>query len=634
MATSAVAVELATAAGRPPRLESIVVDGRRTRVLDRGPQLVVDGVRLSPDALHLIGEPQVDPTTGGVRWREAAADPRIDLDWVVAPVDDVVRFEGSVLGAGRLDLLEYHWDMDAGPRVGAGTSDSPVPLAGLGQPVFGPGWFSAIEHPGAHNRATPHGVRLGIPLVAPLHGSTPFPLPGLVIGRARQARELDDFWDYIDTIRARPARLVVLANNWYQLGSVGRMDEASVVAELGGFDEVEARAGLRLDHYCLDDPWDGSWEPATGLWGRLDPDRFPNGVTALAQAAGGAQRLGLWVGPWGGYFDRKDRRVGWGAAHGYETHEGSWPRLCPAGDAYRAHLIRALSGWASAGIGYWKLDGVQFDCPETGHGHAVGEAGRTDQMDRFARLLQEVRAANPAAVLTFTTGSNPSPWWLRHADFLWRGGLDDDAPEQFDGPPSERFDTYIDSCLDALRHTAVPVSAIVTFSLVENQVRGYRDSGGAGEATSPAWSRHCWLLAGRGSLHHDLYVGPGSLSEAEWDVLAGALRWVGHHQVALARSRMFGGRPQAGEAYGFAGWAGGRFAGCIRNPSAAESEIDVSPGALGLATPATAVEMAWGRSAHARSIGLPAATVVLEPFEVAVFSGEARDTARGKLGPG
>jgi hypothetical protein len=313
--------------------------------------------------------------------------------------------------------------------------------------------------------------------------------------------------------------------------------------------------------------------------------------------------------------------VAWGGEHGYEVHGGSWPRLCPAGDAYRAHLADCLTAFTRAGVGYWKLDGVQFDCHETGHGHPVGAAGRTDQMDRFAALLDRARAVDPEVVLAFTSGSNPSPWWLRHADFLWRGGLDDDAPDEYEGGRHEAFATYIDSCLDAFRLTGVPVSAVVTFSLIENGVRAYRNDGEGLDA----WERHCWLLAGRGTLHHDLYVAPDALSAAEWQVLARVLAWARHHERVLARSRMVGGRPQAGEAYGFVSTGADRLIACLRNPSARPQALSVP-----VEGEVADVEAVHGPAVRIESGGLVAE---LGPFDVALVT--ARwwpGTARGLPG--
>ena len=241
-------------------------------------------------------------------------------------------------------------------------------------------------------------------------------------------------------------------------------------------------------------------------------------------------------------------------------------------------------------------------------------------MDRFAGLLDAVRAVDPAVVLTFTTGSNPSPWWLRHADFLWRGGLDDDAPAEFEGNRHERFATYIDTCLEALRHTAVPISAIVTFSVVQNQARAYRED----DADPGSWERHCWFLAGRGTHHHDLYVAPDSLSGREWDALAAALRWARANQRVLARSRMIGGRPAAGEPYGFVSVGQGQVVLCLRNPSGRTRALSVpSADLIGPGTSARDLTSVWGRPdtvprelAEGQTV-----SVELEPFEVVLVSG-------------
>ena len=237
------------------------------------------------------------------------------------------------------------------------------------------------------------------------------------------------------------------------------------------------------------------------------------GLPAL-QVAGGAKSIGLWIGPFGGYGDRQVARVAWARDQGGEV-EAPYGLLCVAGDRYGSELARTIAAWTAAGVGYWKLDGLRFGCAEPGHGHPTGAGGRTAQMDRFERVMGAARRADPDVVVAFTSGSNPSPWWLRTADFLWRGGLDDSGTG-FPGPRHESFATYIDARLHLLRRCAVPVSAIVTFSVVESEACRYRDPG----ESLADWTRHCWLIVGRGTQHHDLYVSPGSLSEAEWAALA------------------------------------------------------------------------------------------------------------------
>ncbi|MDP1806195.1 MAG: hypothetical protein Q8K72_13570, partial [Acidimicrobiales bacterium] len=470
----------------------------------------------------------------------------------------------------------------------------PVPYnagpVGLGQPLFAKGFFAGVEHPMAENLATDAGAACALPLAVDL-GPQPYRTPATVVG----AGGLDDFWDYLDTLRPVPPRLVTLSNNWYHLGAPVTMDEASVRAEVDGFAGVAERHGLHLDFVALDDGWEGEWDAATGLWGRMAPSRFPAGMTPLGS------RIGLWLSAFGGYGARRDARLAWARQHGYEIDRTA-NLLCAAGTRYRAHLVDALTRWTEAGVAYWKLDGMSFSCAETDHGHVTGAGARTAQVDLFLGLVRVIRDIRPDAVVAFTIGSHPSPWWLSAVDFVWRGGLDDNAARQ-PGSRLDRFDTYIDTCLQAYRPAAFPVSALVTFSTVESEAASYRGADGGPDG----WARHCWLAAGRGTLHQDLYVAPDSLTEPEWAVLAEALAWERRHQGVLARSRLVLGDPSAGEVYGFVARRGEEAIACIRNPSDRPQPLGAAwPDLLGFTPPAL----------HTR-YGRPAEDLTsLDPFEV------------------
>lgn len=259
-------------------------------------------------------------------------------------------------------------------------------------------------------------------------------------------------------------------------------------------------------------------------------------------------------------------------------------------------------------MGYWKLDGMSFTCAETDHGHVTGPGARTALADLFVELVGAIRAVRPDAVVAFTIGSHPSPWWLSTVDFVWRGGLDDTAAKQ-PGSRLDRFDTYIDTCLQAYRPAAFPVSGLVTFSIVETEAASYR--AGAGP---DGWARHCWLAVGRGTLHQDLYVAPDSLTEAEWAVLAEALSWARARQHVLARSRFVLGDPSAGEVYGFVARRGDEAVACLRNPSDRPQPVGAGwPELLGF-TPA-AVRTRYGRPAEE--------VTVLEPLEVLLVEADA-----------
>jgi GNAT superfamily N-acetyltransferase len=158
------------------------------------------------------------------------------------------------------------------------------------------------------------------------------------------------------------------------------------------------------------------------------------------------------------------------------------------------------------------------------------------------------------------------------------------------------------------RPAAMPVSALVPFSIVESEAASYRDARSGPEG----WARHCWLAAGRGTLHHDLYVAPDSLSDGEWAVLSEALRWARDHHDVLARSRMVLGDPAAGEVYGFAARRGHRATLCLRNPAAVPQPVDAALPDLLDFEPA-AIRTVYGRP----PAGLE--PITLDPFEVLVL---------------
>jgi hypothetical protein len=594
--------------GGRPRTTGLSVDGVEVPV--DGPELalVVDGRRLTDADLDASA---VDATADGSRlaWTlGGGADLSVRMVVEADRAAGVVRSRAEVTGRGRLEAVEQlDWP---GPTC-TGWADTGEPVAynagppGLGQPVFGPGFFAGIEHPAAETLlgAGGRGCRCALPVAVDL-GTEPFRTPAAVVG----AGGPDDFWDYLDTLRPVPPRLVTLANNWYHLGAPGLMDEAAVVAERDGFERVARRHGPALDFRCLDDGWEGDWEEPTGLWGRMAPTRFPSGLAPLGPG------IGLWLSPFGGYGGRCQDRVAWAEAHGLEV-EAAAGVLCPAGNRYRRHLRTVLARWTAAGVGYWKLDGVRFACQDPAHGHAVGPGSRTAQVDGFRDLVAGIRAVRPDAVVAFTIGSWPSPWWLGTVDFLWRGGLDDTAADH-PGSRLDRFDTYIDCCLQAYRGAALPVSALVTFSVVEAAGASYRDPGPDGLAR---WARHCWLAVGRGTLHQDLYVAPDSLSEPEWEVLAAALAWARDNQEVLARSRMVLGDPGTGAIYGFAARRGPAATAGLRNPSDRPQSVDCDWASL-LGFPAgTALALT------ARHGALPPDTgrLTMAPFEVLVVEARA-----------
>jgi hypothetical protein len=81
---------------------------------------------------------------------------------------------------------------------------------------------------------------------------------------------------------------------------------------------------------------------------------------------------------------------------------------------------------------------------------------------------------------------------------------------------------------------------------------------------------------------------------------------------------MVGGRPQAGEPYGFVSIAGGEAVICARNPSARPQTMALTAPNLFGGTVAD-VQPVWGRT-----VGRTLDALELEPFEVVLLTGRWR----------
>jgi hypothetical protein len=184
-------------------------------------------------------------------------------------------------------------------------------------------------------------------------------------------------------------------------------------------------------------------------------------------------------------------------------------------------------------------------------------------MDSLMEVFAAWRQAKPDLLIGYTSGSSPSPFWLQHADYIWRGGADDSHMGA--GEPFDRHNTFIDTCLYAHRASDVPLSAFVTFDIVQDRISGNSDD---------VFEKGAWWLAARTSLHHDWYVHASDLIRERWTVLARVGRWAKSHERVFQYSRMVGGDPARGEIYGFSAFdkVGGTLA--LRNPSAEARRLD------------------------------------------------------------
>jgi len=424
---------------------------------------------------------------------------------------------------------------------------------GCGQVVFFRSFFCAVAHPAAENFCSKEWVSCSIPAEIRLRSGALYSFQPFLIGAGREGAMRRAFHRCLWGLRGRPERMIFLVNDWYW------KDKSRTLEDLKKFAAVKQKTGVPIDSFTLDDGWSTYTNKEAGLWGALLESRFSCTWEDLS-AAGRKADIGvsLWFGPIGGYGYRP-RRLPLARALGYEINGD---KLCLAGRKYRKYVEEVFSKWAKRGMDYIKVDGFWPDCRKAGHGHPTGPGGAPARMDALAEVFSAWLRAKPDLRIAYTSGSNPSPFWLLHADYLWRGGADDAFLGK--GEPIDRYTTYIDACLWRLRKTCVPIGAFVTFDLVTRRILPSSDQ---------ALSRGFWWLAARTSLHHDWYVHPDDLSLSQWRALARAATWARSHQEVFRFGRMIGGEVRKGEIYGFAAFNGKAGTLAFRNPSLQEKKI-------------------------------------------------------------
>jgi hypothetical protein len=374
------------------------------------------------------------------------------------------------------------------------------------------------------------------------------------------------FWRYLDRVRAAAERPYVLYNSWYDFRSpddkVGPdriLNETNLVRAAGILGRKLVREqGTRLDAFVLDDGWDtyaGPWE--------LSPEQFPHGLAPVAEALKPMEaRLGIWIGPIGGYNRRADR-VNWLREHGYETVDGE---MCVAGEHYKALLKKRVADFIRKdGVAYFKWDGIQFSCSEPGHGHLPDVYSRRAVMRAVTELCREARSATKDMFLNITSGTWLSPWWVRYADAIWMQGQDYGFADVPSITRRDRSTTYRDSVLydDLRKHDLwFPVSSLMTHGVIRARISPFADPA----EPLDKFTDEVALYAARGIAMWELYISPDLLTDGEWKVEASAIRWLKANFETLKTVEMIGGDPRRHEAYGYAHFRGRRGIVAARNP--------------------------------------------------------------------
>ncbi|SPE42168.1 hypothetical protein SBA3_500033 [Candidatus Sulfopaludibacter sp. SbA3] len=295
---------------------------------------------------------------------------------------------------------------------------------------------------------------------------------------------------------------------------------------------------MTLDSYLFDDGWD---DPAS-LWNFHSG--FPQGFANVAKAAASYRAgIGVWMSPWGGYGKPKQDRVRFGGEQGFEIQDGGFALSGPK--YYRRFDEVCRRMMTEFGVNQFKFDG-------TGNANKVSPGSQFDSdFDAAIHLIGDLRQARPDLYVNLTTGTYPSPFWLRYADSIWRGGEDHDFAGV--GTWRQKWITYRDA--DTFRHV---VSAGPLFPINSLMLHGMIYASKAknlGDDPASDFRSEVRDYFGTGTQLQEMYISPNLLSEQNWDDLAEAAKWSRGNAATLVDTHWIGGDPAKLEPYGWAAWS-------------------------------------------------------------------------------
>ena len=475
-----------------------------------------------------------------------------------------------------------------------------------GSPIVGRDVFTGFENPLSKCTVAAGLASCSLPRELPLPAGHEVTYSS-VIGVTPPGQLRRGFLNYLERERAHPYRTFLHYNTWYDLGYFNKYDQAGVLDRIQAFGtELQKKRGVILDSFLFDDGWD---DPKT-LWGFHSG--FPEGLKPFSEAAAKySVAPGIWMSPWGGYGKPHDERIQYGKEQGFETNREGFEL---SGTKYysRFHDV-CMQMIRKYGVNQFKFDG-------TGNVNTVISGSQFDSdFDAAIHLIEDLRAAKPDIYINLTTGTYPSPFWLRYADSIWRGGEDHDFAGV--GPWREKWITYRDAETYERVVKAGPLYPLNSLMLHGLIYARYAKNLTTDPSDDFAAEVHDYF--GTGTQLQEMYITPSLLNKENWDTLAEAAKWSRQNADVLRDTHWIGGDPAKLEVYGWASWSARKAILVLRNPSDTTQQFPLDVGQAfeiptGGATRFRA-KSPWEKDATAQLVELSAGVThvfSLAPFEV------------------
>ncbi len=522
---------------------------------------LADGHTISAGDMHLLAAPDeqalpvdakasrlADRLPGqGVRASFGDADGRFRIDW------QLVQREGSAYlrEVVTITALKQDEHITSVSLLPAEAASAAVDGNVKGSPVVAGQMYVGFEDPLSDSEVRGKHVALTMARSLPLRKGQSITYSA-VAGVVRDGQLRRDFAAYIERERAHPYRPFLHYNSWYDIGYFTPYTEAQALDRINTFgEELSVKRGVKLDSFLFDDGWDdrsGSWN--------FSKD-FPRGFAPLRDAAAKYDAApGMWLSPWGGYGQPAKERADRGAKSGYEVIDDG---LALSGPKYYQQFHNTVMELVNKnGVNQFKFDG-------TGNADSVfpGSAFDSD-FSAAIQLINDIRKAKPDIFINLTTGTWASPFWLRYADSIWRGGEDDWHAGV--GTEREQWITYRDQQTYeniVIQGPLFPINSLMLHGIIYAQKNTRLNTDPGHDFANEV---HSYFATG--TQLQEMYITPSLLTKADWDALAEAAKWSRANADVLRDTHWIGGDPGRLDVYGWGAWSPHKSIITLRNPDA------------------------------------------------------------------
>ena len=567
--------------------------------VSQGPRIVaIFPIRNAPKLASRLGGKAIEA-------RFVSPDRNLAVDWRAILLDGSNYFREEC----TFHVLNSAIDADQVILVDAEVPHADVTGTVLGSPVASDAFFCGFEQPMSKSSVDGGHAKCLLERKLPLQPGVPVAYSAVYgVSPAGQMRRA--FLNYVERERAHPYRPFLHYNSWYDIGYGNTYDEGECLDSINAFgEELVRKRGVKLSSYLFDDGWDDThtvWKFHSG---------FPHGFTPLKEAAAkyGAAP-GVWLSPWGGYADARTNRLATGKAEGYEIDSEGYALSGPK--YFKLFRQVCLDFVGKYGVNQFKFDGT--GSPDKQY---PGSKFASD-FEAAIQLISDLRSAKPELFVNLTTGTWPSPFWLRYADSTWRGG--DDHSFAGVGTNRQRWITYRDG---DTYHGVVqkghlyPLTSLMLHGLIYAKHAHNLSTDPGNDFRSEVRD-----YFGNGTQLQEMYVTHSLLSKQNWDDIAESAKWSQANSDVLVDSHWLGGDPFKLQVYGWASWSPRKGIVVLRNPSDKPQSfsLDITKA---FELPTGGARHFWVHSPYKSDAGQPhlllraghPTVVNLKPFQVLVW---------------